>query len=420
MAREFKHGYNFKIDDMPQAALEFESGSLRVLEAPGELLVKEGQEVFAGTPLADDGGFMTLSPVSGKITSVRMPAQRGGITVINIESDGGMNALPQACPFGVKTGKTITEMSFDDALSFIKQSGITEGGGGTRPTYKLMKDYAGRTDKLVINAARDLPGAYTEAAYAVFEPEKLIGGVKILMIALGIKKGIIALSSCDRDRAERLFALTGGDKMVTVETVCSKYPQSEDHLLIYALSGRELSPLRRPSRAGYAIFSAKSAVAVYEAFAKGLPPFSRYLSISDESGSELLSLPVGTPLSDIISRYDITSPAMEENFISGRILPPDSALSPGTDNLYFHKKQAAENCFGCNKCTKCVSVCPMYLFPYEFAYAGPNRAEKAGVLACIGCGLCEYVCPSEIGLSARISELKTIIMKERYGISDDL
>ena len=408
MAREFKHGFFFKPEDMPDSPIPFEGVDTVAPECGGDLLAGKGERVYVGSALSDEDGFIYRSPVSGTVKEIISAGEKNRIV---IESDKAYTPDPEALPFGVRTGRKITDLTFEDAVCFVRSSGIVEGGTG-EPTYKLMTRYGGRTDKLVINCARDFPGDFSEAAYALFSPEKLIGGMKILMIALGIKKGTAALSSVDRSGASELFKLTAKDKMVQVEVVSSKYPQSEPHMLIYALSGRELSPLREVERAGYAIFSAKSAVAVYEAFATGIAPGTHYLSVSDESGSELISVPVGIPLSYIRKEYNITSPSKLENLWSGREMKEDEVIPAGADQILFYRKKEYNNNFGCNKCGECVAVCPMYLFPYEFAWSGAVHAKKAGVLACMECGLCEYVCPSEIALAEHIRTLKNAINTE--------
>ena len=52
----------------------------------------------------------------------------------------------------------------------------------------------------------------------------------------------------------------------------------------------------------------------------------------------------------------------------------------------------------CILCGRCVDICPMKLAPTRIAtfveYGMLDQAEKIGLLDCMECGTCTYVCPS--------------------------
>ena len=413
MPHEFKHGYQFNIRKMPDAPTAADDIPYVEIEYAGETLVKEGDAVYIGTPLCDRDGFRIPSPVSGEVTLI-------GEKIIHIENNMKYERDSSIRSFGTATGKTISELTFEDARDYIRSCGIVEGGS-KRPTFELMESYVGKTYKLIVNAVRCESADMSEAAYAVFAPEKLIGGMKILMKALGIKQGAVMLSSCDRANCRELVELAAKNPMTKILTTSPKYPQSDPHLIVYAVSGRELSPLFEPTRAGCAIFSAKSAAQIYDAFAAGSLSGREFVSFGSDQEVSLLDLPSGAPLSYIRRKFDLQYTAFEKNVWSG--IKPDAnyAVQPGTDTVYFSdvEENRKNTEFGCNKCGECISVCPMYLFPFEFAYVGHRRALKAGVRACIECGLCEYICPAELPLMNMIRKTKTALEAGKEGTDSE-
>ena len=52
----------------------------------------------------------------------------------------------------------------------------------------------------------------------------------------------------------------------------------------------------------------------------------------------------------------------------------------------------------CIRCARCVNVCPMGLEPYLLMNLAKMRlapeVRDAGVMNCLECGCCTYICPS--------------------------
>ena len=49
-----------------------------------------------------------------------------------------------------------------------------------------------------------------------------------------------------------------------------------------------------------------------------------------------------------------------------------------------------------------------YLHPYD-----GEQLDRHGLLDCIECGCCDYVCPSQIPLAERFRETKPLLIRER-------
>jgi len=73
-------------------------------------------------------------------------------------------------------------------------------------------------------------------------------------------------------------------------------------------------------------------------------------------------------------------------------------------------------CIGCGLCEK---VCPVKIMPYlihKLMYADElEQVEHAGLDLCVNCGLCSYVCPSKIELLGEILDAREAVQRELHG-----
>jgi electron transport complex protein RnfC len=77
-----------------------------------------------------------------------------------------------------------------------------------------------------------------------------------------------------------------------------------------------------------------------------------------------------------------------------RVSPPDALINPNP----------------CIRCSWCIEGCPTRIQPAALLEAAQRRninlAKQHGIHACIECGICSYVCPSQLPLLPSIRELK--------------
>ncbi len=75
--------------------------------------------------------------------------------------------------------------------------------------------------------------------------------------------------------------------------------------------------------------------------------------------------------------------------------------------------------YPCIRCGRCVENCPMTLVPTQLAryvkFDDMTAAEKWGVLDCVECGCCQYICPSKIPLVhwMRVGKNRIITLKQK-------
>jgi electron transport complex protein RnfC len=84
-------------------------------------------------------------------------------------------------------------------------------------------------------------------------------------------------------------------------------------------------------------------------------------------------------------------------------LPADQSIIPDS-----------QACIGC---ARCVDTCPMKLVPTDLGKliqrSRFQEAERLGVMDCMECGCCSYVCPSKINLVHLFKFAKATILSQR-------
>jgi len=185
------------------------------------------------------------------------------------------------------------------------------------------------------------------------------------------------------------------------------------------------------------ILSPGEARLLYEGITRGSFEAIRYVYVF--SGSDLIQsifrvkVPVDSKISDVVSflkgngRIDV----QEEytcifNPLSHRLFNPEESIGPETAYIAISDEELRLDSAGffsrpstrrkptfrrvtpsldsrrpCNNCLICSSICPAGLSPsilFHFAQAGSEDLDALGADLCFRCGLCTFVCPSNIPL----------------------
>jgi electron transport complex protein RnfC len=81
---------------------------------------------------------------------------------------------------------------------------------------------------------------------------------------------------------------------------------------------------------------------------------------------------------------------------------PDVPVVKGTSGILAWTAAAAPMEHSCIRCSRCVDHCPMRLVPTQLMkyvkYEFLSDAEDWGILDCVECGSCQYICPAAIPL----------------------
>ena len=204
-------------------------------------------------------------------------------------------------------------------------------------------------------------------------------------------------------------------KLEVVE-LANDYPQADPTLMVYSLTKRRLRPGNLPTTQGVLVVDAATAWAIGEA-ARGSAMLSTPLAVHDHTRrrSHYLDVAVGTPLQDVLEKIS----SWEEGFVvrGGDLLRDlrlriDAVIGGGELTIHLTGPERVMMPEPCIRCAWCVEACPTLVHPASLLEAAQRRdlrmAERAGLGACIECGVCAHVCPSRLPILDAIREIRNV------------
>ncbi len=403
--------------------------------APNQAIVKVGDEVAKGQVISTGEGFMNCpvhSSVSGKVKKIQncLITGNGSAPCIVIEADdaGRESLLPVLNPF---------ECSKEDALKRIKEAGIVGMGGASFPAHVKLNPPADKIiDYVLINAAECEPYLTCDERTIKETPSKLVDGLVIILHIVnggkggsGHAKGVIVLEDNKEyliPDLEKAISDAGYGNKISVCLVKTKYPQGAEKFIVSAATGREIPSAKLPADAGCVISNVGTACAISDAFRLGLPLIERSLTISGGAVEKPVNIrvPVGTIVSDLMPDVFKLKENAAVKIISGgpmmgfAMASADFPVAKGTSGVTFltEKETFLEEESQCISCGSCVAKCAMRLSPAlivrELKAGNIEKAKSFGLMDCIECGCCAFVCPAKVNLIQRIRLGKGIVRQK--------
>ncbi|MBR2848634.1 MAG: electron transport complex subunit RsxC [Clostridia bacterium] len=394
--------------------------------APAEPTVKVGDAVKIGQCIADTNGTLSCpvhASVSGKVIAIEERTTPTGETVphVVIENDMEDALHSDVQPFE----KPLSDTEPEEIVDIIKNAGITGMDAASFPTHEKLRAAIGKADKIIINCAQCEPFLHADHRLTLENPASVINGIKILIKALDVHKAYIAIGDDNAAAARKIKKLIRGSRMISVCMLKSKYPMGDERTLICSLTGRELPSEKSPLDVGCIVFNVQTCVAIYNAFAHGMPLVKRIVTVSGDAVKKPKNVlvPIGTSFSDVIDfagglKREPTK-IIEGGPMTGQAVShSNTPVTKGTTAILALSRRfeaPVGTPAACIRCGRCVKSCPMHLMPnYIAGFARKGevaKAERFGAMACIECGVCSYVCPGRVEITNCIKTAKAEIKK---------
>jgi Na+-translocating ferredoxin:NAD+ oxidoreductase subunit C len=377
------------------------------------LLVRRGDRVRLGQVIAEPAGHNSAavhSSVSGIVLSVsKFPHPNGErVLAAEIENDGQDSSVDMR-----PLEKPWSEAAPVEIVQKIRECGIVGMGGEGVPAHVKLSLPAGKpVDTFIVNCTECEPLMTADARLVMEKCGDVLTGALIIKKILGAGKAAIA---ADAGAPGVMAALSQALKDARFKDIhCSptktKYPQSEEKILVKTLTRREVSSGSTPADVGCMVQNAATVYAIAQSVMAGVPLYRRVVTVAGPciASPKNLLVRIGTPLKQVLEHCGADMKAAKKIIMGGpmRGLAQAELDTPvikttrgivALSELFPGVRQY--DCIGCGRCMR---ACPMRLLPaFLMRFVDKGKTAKAvewGIGTCIECGSCAYVCPSKINL----------------------
>ena len=394
--------------------------------APCECLVKKGDMVEEEQLIGKSGGFVSAnihSPVPGEVKEIKKIFLPNGIAVdaVVIEMQGEFKRLGKESPSVDWSG-----MDNEQIIARIAEMGIVGQGGATFPTHvKLTLPKGKSCETFIVNAVECEPYLTADHRIMLEKGNEILEGIRIIQKILSPLKTVVGIESNKMDAVEHLQNLCSEKGLdIEIMPLAVKYPQGAEKNLIKAVTGREVPSGKLPLEVGVINANVGTCLSIYEAVVLKKPVVERVVTVSGGAikNPSNLKARVGTSFRTLIEDCGGFSEEPVKVIAGGPMMgftvyDLDTPVTKGTSGILAltAREVKAAKPSACLSCGRCISSCPMGLNPTKiFKFVDFNmsdQAMEAGLMDCVECGSCSFMCPAHIPLVQGFRAGKKIVRK---------
>ena len=376
---------------------------------PARPLYQVGDEVYEGTKIAESAGPFSAfihASITGRISQIRKmphPINGEGIAVV---IEGEEKEFKQ-----IEAMKDLAPLTPKEIIEKIKEKGIVGLGGAAFPAnIKLAPPEEKKIDRYILNGAECEPYLTCDYRLMVEKGREIIKGFKLLMQAVAVKKGYIAIEENKRQAIEIFRKITIQEPDFEVVVLKVKYPQGAEKQLIKAILNREVPSGKLPYEVGVVVSNVGTAYAVYQAFYEEKPLIERVVTLAGAVNNPgNYRVRIGTTFRELLEKTGGWTQEPRKLIMGGPlmglaqytldmpIIKASSGLLVFSEDMIAVKKEHP-----CINCGRCLEACPINLMPNKIVLFARNflwkKTEEYHLNDCIECGACAYNCPSGIPL----------------------
>lgn len=376
----------------------------QLVEKADEAFLKAGDQVKCGQKIAitDDAAEYLLSSKSGQIskTAAFVGIMGKKITSVTIDVDNDSSQTDD------ESFKNVCQApSLENARDYL-------AGLPGKPDFNVFFDADKPVKTIVVLGVDDDLLTTTNQYFVKNNVIAIKTGIDLLSKISGISKAILIVP-------QHLEQIAGSSGAI-IKTVDSEYPSAQPELIMQHMLASENEGSK--DKSGIAFFSAEAVCAIGAAYNTGKLPLEKIVSfVSKDGNKQLISVPIGTPLQDVLNEFNEKLNDGDRMIIGGpmkgvSVFSSDFPVMPDTNTIIIQdKNQITERSdIACTNCGECVRVCPaniqvQQLIRYLDAGQYEEAADQYDLFSCIECGFCSYVCESRIPVFQHIKLAKHTI-----------
>lgn len=392
--------------------------------SPAKALVEKGEEVFLGQKIGEATALFSAhvhASVSGKVLSVDGYNHPLGkpVLAVSIANDGEDRMDP-----GISKMENPLSLSPDQIRTKVKEAGIVGLGGAGFPTaVKLSPPKDKPIDTVIINGCECEPLLNADNRLLIEFADDVLQGAELARKATGASRVIVGIED-NKMEAYTLFSDKIRETETEVALLKTKYPQGAEKNLIYALLKREVPKGGLPFDVGVVVQNVGTVKAIWDATKNGRPLYERALTVSGTGikTPKNLMVRIGTPFKDVLDFCGGQNNEANILVMGGPMMglsqwTAEVPVIKATSGILSWKATPPIFEHNCIQCARCIGHCPMSLVPTRLMklakYSHIKDAEAWGILDCVECGCCQYVCPAHIPLVHWIRLGKNDVMIEK-------